>query len=90
MELDAGGGEAPLYLPTSVAIRILANLERDDLDRCLLVCKRWKWLVEYGDEVLPKRQLDCLEMSSRKEFTFTLYYGTRVQRFAFKKYFTDR
>jgi len=79
--------DSPLYLPTSVGIRIFSHLPRDDLDRCLLVCKRWKWLIEYGEDSLPKRRIDCLELSSKREFTFTVYYGRRVQKFAFKKYF---
>jgi hypothetical protein len=81
----------PTFVPTNVAVRIFSFVERDDLDNCKLVCKQWKWLVEYGEKSgLPKRPIDALWLTTNSEFTFTVYYGNRVQKFAFKKYFKDR
>ncbi|KAI1726258.1 hypothetical protein DdX_02967 [Ditylenchus destructor] len=80
----------PTYVPTNVAVRIFCFVERDDLDNCVLVCKQWKWLIEYGEHSLRKRQLDAVWLSTNREFTITAYYGQRVKKFAFKKYFRDR
>uniref|UniRef100_A0A915DVI5 F-box domain-containing protein n=1 Tax=Ditylenchus dipsaci TaxID=166011 RepID=A0A915DVI5_9BILA len=39
----------PTFVPTNVAVRIFSFVSRDDLDNCVLVCKQWKWLIDYGE-----------------------------------------
>jgi uncharacterized protein YdiU (UPF0061 family) len=79
----------PLRIPTNVCVKIFSKLHRDDIDNCMLVCRLWKWLIEYGKKDLPKRKIDALLLSTNKEFTIKAYFEDRVKIFAFKKYFRD-
>lgn len=79
-----------MFVPLDVAFRIFYYLRRDDLDNCLLVCHQWKWLVDKYNTQLPWRAIDCVVLSTAKEFTIKAAYKDRLKTHVFKKYFRDR
>lgn len=74
-------------MPFNVVLHMFSFLERDDLDRCELVCSDWRRMVRLGNRRLPKRQVHVLEISSNHEFTAVFHCGSRRRTVSFQKYF---
>lgn len=64
-------------------------LDRDDLEKCKRVNTLWKWLIEYGKDQLPLRELDAVVLSTKHEFSIKAYYKNRIKGYVIKKYYKD-
>ncbi|CAD5218766.1 unnamed protein product [Bursaphelenchus okinawaensis] len=76
------------YLPMSALVNIFKFLTRDDLDRCQLVNRTWRSIVQHHPKMMAKREFRTLELSTLNEFSMLFYYDCSRRKISVKKFFT--
>ncbi|CAD5226206.1 unnamed protein product [Bursaphelenchus xylophilus] len=86
-DLGEGDDLNSWYLPMSALVHVFSYLSRDDLDRCEMVNKTWRSIVQHHPSRMRKRKFNVLELSTNKEFSIAFYYKQYRRRVVVKKYF---
>lgn len=68
----------PSNFPNEVLLSILSALDRDEIEKCQLVWKRWNHLVNICIDSLPYRKLNLLKIGSVVEGPSDIFFAEVV------------